>query len=174
MNYTSKKGFTYEIVATVRRHSDNSIFGYILEDRGERGWYLWGTPQGDVSFRGDPSIRERAKSDINDFDEFYYIAYNREEGKELSQTDLFKQVCDNMYETYLAKNNDYGNSVQNTYDKYGDVSFLTRLSDKLNRLDTLCTGTERKVEDEKIEDTILDLANYAVLFYVTRMSNKNK
>ena len=73
-----------------------------------------------------------------------------------------------MFETYEAKNHDYGNSVQNTYDLFGDISFLTRINDKINRLNTLCTKDEMKVKDESINDTILDLANYAVLFYITR------
>ena len=80
----------------------------------------------------------------------------------------FESVLKQMLETYKAKNNDYGNSVQDTYDKFGDISFLTRINDKINRLNTLCVKGNQQVLDESINDTILDLANYAVLFYVIR------
>ena len=46
--------------------------------------------------------------------------------------------------------------------KYGLTSFLVRLEDKLNRARTL-SKQEAKVKDEKIEDTLLDMANYAIL-----------
>jgi len=43
-------------------------------------------------------------------------------------------------------------------------------SDKYNRLMTLCNpnAPEQKVKDEKIDDTILDLANYCLLWLVER------
>lgn len=94
---------------------------------------------------------------------------------ELSDNEkAFKAIVDNMFKVYKAKNHDYGSSVQDTYEDYGDVSFLVRITDKLNRLKTLCkSDVEAKVTDEKIEDTILDLANYAILFKITRdASNK--
>lgn len=38
-----------------------------------------------------------------------------------------------------------------------------RLSDKFNRFKTLSRATEKKVTDESIRDTLLDLANYALM-----------
>ncbi len=39
-----------------------------------------------------------------------------------------------------------------------------RLDDKLNRFKTLSrAGAEQQVSDESIKDTLLDLANYAVM-----------
>ena len=46
--------------------------------------------------------------------------------------------------------------------KYGLTSFLVRLEDKLNRARTL-SQKDGLVADEKIKDTLLDMANYAVL-----------
>ena len=86
-----------------------------------------------------------------------------------SREELFKEIVDSMFETYKNKNNDYGNSVGQTYDKYGDVSFLVRIEDKINRLKSLTFDKkERKVEDEKIEDTISDMANYCILWMIER------
>lgn len=78
-----------------------------------------------------------------------------------------KELCDKIHKLYEAKNSDYGDSVSNTYNKYGLVSFLVRLEDKLNRLYTLNkNGSDIKITDEKLEDTLLDLANYALIAIV--------
>lgn len=102
------------------------------------------------------------------------------ENMELNKPELndneksFKSIVDEMFKVYKAKNHDYGNSVQDTYDRLGDASFLTRILDKVNRLVSLTQpGKEAQVKDEAIEDTILDLANYAVLYKMTRES-RNK
>jgi hypothetical protein len=63
---------------------------------------------------------------------------------------------------YIAKNHDYGDSVHDTYMKYGITSFLVRLEDKLNRARTISFKSQM-VEDEKLKDTLLDMANYAIL-----------
>ncbi len=38
-----------------------------------------------------------------------------------------------------------------------------RLSDKLNRVKALTRGDSQQVKDESLRDTLLDLANYAIL-----------
>ena len=55
-----------------------------------------------------------------------------------------------LHNLYVTKNADYGDSVHDTYEKYGLTSFLVRLEDKLNRARTLSKHTAR-VADEKIE-----------------------
>ena len=76
--------------------------------------------------------------------------------------EMFKDIVDEMYDIYIAKNSDYGSSVSDTYKDFGLVSFLVRMQDKMNRLKTL-NNKESLVKDEKIEDTLLDLANYSIL-----------
>ena len=73
-----------------------------------------------------------------------------------------KELLDGLHNLYITKNRDYGDSVHDTYEKYGLVSFLVRIEDKLNRARTL-SKQAAVVQDEKIEDTLLDMANYAVL-----------
>lgn len=80
----------------------------------------------------------------------------------MNKIERHKQICDSLNEMYIKKNHDYGDSVHDTYEKYGITSFLVRMEDKLNRARTL-SQKEAKVEDEKITDTLLDLANYAIL-----------
>ena len=65
--------------------------------------------------------------------------------------DVHKKLLDDMHDLYIKKNADYGNSVHDTYEKYGLVSFLVRMEDKLNRVRNLN------------KDTLMDLANYAIL-----------
>ena len=81
--------------------------------------------------------------------------------------DVHKKLLDDMHDLYIKKNADYGNSVHDTYEKYGFVSFLVRMEDKLNRVRNLNKDnvkiSDAKVKDEKIEDTLMDLANYAIL-----------
>lgn len=78
-----------------------------------------------------------------------------------------KELLNKLEELYKTKNADYGDSVSETYKKYGMTSFLVRIEDKLNRVRTL-SQKDAKVQDEKIEDTLLDLANYAILAIIEK------
>ena len=98
------------------------------------------------------------------------IPINDLESVKMDRLAIYQYILNNLEETYRAKNNDYGNSVADTYDKFGCVSFLVRITDKYNRLMTLCNPNipEQRVKDEKIDDTILDLANYCLLWLVEK------
>lgn len=72
-------------------------------------------------------------------------------------------ICQKLNQVYKAKNHDYGDSFGDTYKKLGIISAVTRLSDKMNRLMSLAVSHNAQVKDEKIEDTLLDMANYAVM-----------
>lgn len=74
----------------------------------------------------------------------------------------FIDITDSLTEIYQAKNQDYGNSFEKTLDRFGLVASIIRLSDKMNRIESL-SQTKAKVESESIEDTLLDLANYAIM-----------
>ena len=74
-----------------------------------------------------------------------------------------QELLNYLHNLYVTKNHDYGDSVHDTYEKYGLTSFLVRMEDKLNRVRTLNQKQDIQVPTEKIEDTLLDLANYAIL-----------
>ena len=76
-----------------------------------------------------------------------------------------KEICEELNKIYAQKNHDYGNSFGETFDKLGIISAITRISDKYNRLVSLCTKSEeeRQVKDESITDTLLDMANYCMM-----------
>lgn len=77
-----------------------------------------------------------------------------------------KELLDKIHETYKAKNADYGDSFTKSFDKYGIICALVRMEDKWNRLNKLSGSYIPKVEDESIKDTLLDLANYAIMTYM--------
>lgn len=88
-----------------------------------------------------------------------------------SNADIHAEICRELNKTYTKKNNDYGDSFKKSYDEFGIVSAIVRMTDKMERLKTLTTGTKKEVKDESIEDTLLDLANYAIMT-VIEMRNR--
>lgn len=73
----------------------------------------------------------------------------------------FTALTQEMAQTYEAKNADYGNSFDKSLDEFGLVASLVRMTDKLNRAKQL-SRQEARV-DESMRDTLMDLANYAVM-----------
>lgn len=73
-----------------------------------------------------------------------------------------EQICKDLHWIYLTKNADYGDSFKESLDKHGLIAAVVRMSDKLNRLDSL-KDKAGQVGDEKLSDTVLDLANYAIM-----------
>lgn len=75
-----------------------------------------------------------------------------------------ESILNEIKQLYNRKNTDYGNSFDKTLDEFGLVASATRMSDKFNRFKSLMRcGSTARVEDEKIEDTLLDLASYAIM-----------
>ena len=74
----------------------------------------------------------------------------------------FTAECIDMIRLYAKKNHDYGDSFHLTYLEEGMAMPRIRLSDKFNRFKTL-SRTNQLVNDESIKDTLLDLANYAIM-----------
>lgn len=80
----------------------------------------------------------------------------------MHKVDLHKKICGELAEIYEKKNHDYGDSFSKSYEEYGLTMVCIRLQDKVNRLKVLAE-IEGKVEDETLEDTLMDLANYSIL-----------
>lgn len=85
-----------------------------------------------------------------------------------------KELIDYLHNLYITKNHDYGDSVHDTYVKYGLTSFLVRIEDKLNRTRTLSQKEDMLVKSEKIEDTLLDMANYAILAVIELQAQQSE
>lgn len=100
------------------------------------------------------SKRNKNKKDNQELD-IYKVMENME---------LHKVLCEKIHNTCVAKNKDYGNSATLTYNKYGMVSYLVRMEDKINRIKSLTVDkNQQQVKDESVLDTLLDLSNYCLL-----------
>ena len=94
----------------------------------------------------------------------------------MNKIEKHEQICNEIHEMYIKKNADYGDSVGELYAKLGDISFLTRISDKYHRLmNLMCDSDGYKRKDinyESVDDTIQDLANYCIIWLMEREMKK--
>lgn len=79
-----------------------------------------------------------------------------------------KAICDELNKLYEKKNHDYGDSFHQTFVEEGLAMPRIRLGDKFSRFKTLSRLTnsdsdQQQVTDESIRDTLMDLANYAIM-----------
>lgn len=74
-----------------------------------------------------------------------------------------ESICHELNALYARKNADYGDSFHKTYVEEGMTMARIRLSDKLERFKQLTRSNEQNVHDESVRDTLIDLANYAIL-----------
>lgn len=89
----------------------------------------------------------------------------------MNKIEIHKSLCEETHELYENKNADYGDSFSQLRKRYPNFVCM-RLFDKLNRLDTIIQpGYECKVSDEKIEDTLMDIANYALMELTERRAD---
>ena len=91
-----------------------------------------------------------------------------------------KCECETLRATLVAKNKDYGNSSGMSplfvNGLSAEAALLIRMSDKVRRLDALLTkkdGASPAVTNESIDDTLLDLAGYALLVRMERRKTQN-
>lgn len=93
----------------------------------------------------------------------------------VNRVKLHKELCKELNKIYERKNHDYGNSFSKSFAKRGIAAAMVRMEDKWNRLDNLTLNPENiMVKDESIEDTLIDLANYALMTYVELIIQKEK
>ena len=82
---------------------------------------------------------------------------------EPNNVQIHGKVCRELMKTYKKKNADYGNSFENSLDKHGLIAGIVRMDDKMSRLISLNSKKEQQVLDESLRDTLMDLANYAIM-----------
>lgn len=73
------------------------------------------------------------------------------------------RIAIELNELYKRKNKDYGDSFHTSFIEEGMAMVRIRLGDKLNRFKTLTKSNQQEVKDESIRDTLIDLANYAIM-----------
>jgi hypothetical protein len=100
--------------------------------------------------------------------------------------EMHKKLCDSALKLMQKKNHDYsGKSGKEPFANFTraeamgitttEKGMLVRMLDKISRLSSFADSGEFKVEDEKLEDTIIDIINYSVLLYayVQQKNTKN-
>lgn len=91
----------------------------------------------------------------------------------MNKIQIHKDICSKLHDTYKAKNADYGDSFAKVRQEY-DNAIIIRLMDKLERLKRLYDKDYTNKVDESIDDTLLDLANYAIMELVERETDKQE
>lgn len=81
----------------------------------------------------------------------------------MNKVEHHAKLCKELNDLYARKNADYGDSFGKSFEEEGLAMARIRLGDKFNRFKTLSRSVERKVLDESIRDTLIDLANYAIM-----------
>lgn len=82
-------------------------------------------------------------------------------------------VCAELTSTYERKNHDYGDSFSRNYSEYGMVYPIIHMQEKLDRIKTLSKQSECMVS-ESLEDSLLDLANYAIMTVVENSNRRTR
>lgn len=90
-----------------------------------------------------------------------------------AKVELHREICEEIHDLYELKNHDYGDSFGKGFKEYGLIMPVIRLEDKLNRFKQLVNG-EGMVKDESVEDTLIDLANYAIMTVLEMREKENE
>lgn len=85
----------------------------------------------------------------------------------------FRDIQDKLVKIYAKKNHDYGDSFNEGCNELGVGYAFSRIFDKTKRFQTLAKGIMNnnlsiEVQDETMEDTIMDLANYCMMYLAWR------
>lgn len=157
--YTCEDGLSEPIEAVIYEVSSrkSSVYPYIVLHGGGTTGNL--ACDAELSLLEPEQLRQREQF-FNDIEE-----------KPPTKGELHRQICESLNKTYIRKNTDYGDSYGQLRKKYPD-SILIRLFDKFSRLERLISGHEAQIKDESIEDTLLDMANYALMEVVERRLSK--
>ena len=86
---------------------------------------------------------------------------------------MHEEICRELNETYVKKNTDYGDAFNESIEEYGLIASLVRMNDKMKRIKQLVLSGKSEVS-ESLEDSLLDLANYAIMTVMSINMHKKK
>lgn len=75
-------------------------------------------------------------------------------------------ILDKLYKVFQLKNAAYGNSFMNSIKKYGLIAAIVRISDKIERINTLINNPTLDTNNESLQDSYEDLINYCIMTLV--------
>ena len=82
----------------------------------------------------------------------------------MNKIEKHKTICKELNNLYAIKNKRYDDSFAKSFKEYGLTMPCIRLEDKFLRFKALSKNKELDdQEDETIQDTLKDLANYAIM-----------
>lgn len=84
----------------------------------------------------------------------------------MTKYDKMKDLTNQMLKIYVKKNSDYGDSFSKSYEEFGIIAPVVRMNDKMERIKQLSKAEDIKVKDESLHDTLIDIANYALMLAV--------
>ena len=116
---------------------------------------------------GEKAVSSQKESELRrDDDKDFFLLY-KSEAESIAMRlkadgSTFRDITDEMYDTYKAKNKDYDDSFHQLFEECGMTYAYGHLKEKLVRMKSLMKD-EAKVKGESMRDSLLDLANYAIL-----------
>jgi len=90
--------------------------------------------------------------------------------------EFHQKMCQVMMDITTKKNADYTGASADPFANFRqvghlvatpgvvEIGFITRMSDKLSRIGAYIANGQLQVKDESVADTLIDLANYCILF----------
>ncbi len=91
----------------------------------------------------------------------YYDDYQPTEAE--LKAEMFEKITENMLSIYNRKNKDYGDAFSESFREFGPTSAVIRIGDKYRRFKNLILKQYDPEVEESIEDTLIDMANYAIM-----------
>lgn len=85
-----------------------------------------------------------------------------------------EDLCNSLHSTYIQKNRAYGDSFGKSFNDWGIAAAAIRITDKFNRFINLAKHPDVDVGDERITDTLIDMANYCIMTVVELEKNRNE
>ncbi len=104
-----------------------------------------------------PIIKENK---ITGYESLWDNKYNMDHTFKDIANNSFESICNELISLQKDKNLYYGESYSKNVSKYGLIAGLIPISNKFNRLEILCNNPHAV---ESIEDTLKDLACYAIM-----------
>lgn len=86
--------------------------------------------------------------------------------------DEIEGICNHLSKVLAAKNKDYGNSFEKTVKDYGLVTIPITLEHKMRRIANIVRRNKIEIINEKLDDSLLDLAGYAILSVIIILNRR--
>ena len=77
----------------------------------------------------------------------------------MDRVEQLESIQNKARQLFAKKNADYGDA----FAKYGVIGVLMRIEDKIQRALSISKSQIQLVQDERLEDTLIDLHNYAAM-----------